>query len=71
MNRLKPKEEKRNIRMALSVSKTELDLIESIAKFYGTPKVHVLMNGLKMVQKKYDQDKAKQNDCFINESAEE
>lgn len=71
MNRLKPKEEKRNIRMALSISNTELDLIESIAKFYGIAKVHVLMNGLKMVQKKYDQDKAKQNDCFTKESAEE
>lgn len=60
MNRKKPDDEKRNVRVTLTLSTIEMQLIASIQQFYGWTKVQVITNGLRLLEKKYIDDKNKQ-----------
>lgn len=70
MNRIKPNDEKRNVRVTLSLSTIEKDLIKSLQEFYGWTKVQVVTNGLRQLEKKYIDDKKKQTKISLTDEKE-
>lgn len=71
MNKRKPEDEKRNVRMTISISKNEAEIIRALSESMHEKKVNVLMTAVRLLSDKSKRARSRQIECFSNGEAEE
>lgn len=66
MNKRKPENEKRNVRMTISISRNEAEIIRSLSESMNEKKVHVLMTAVRELLKTRMQAESNQIGLFTN-----
>lgn len=66
MNKRKPEDEKRNVRMTISISQNEAEMIRALSESMNEKKVNVLMTAVCMLSEKRTQACSRQIECFTD-----